>query len=78
MMLYLMNTIERNKNKIMTTWGCKEQFLLTRYLGMPLFVERLKIQYWNDLIQKIRNKLACWKKKILSYPACVGELERGS
>lgn len=41
--------------------------LPTKYLGMPMYIRRLKTQYWDSLVQKVQNKLSRWKKKCLSY-----------
>lgn len=55
------------KNKFIKVCGCKEDDIPIRYLGIPLYVGRLKAQYWDNLVQKIQNKLIGWKKKVLSY-----------
>ncbi|XP_019241256.1 PREDICTED: uncharacterized protein LOC109221250 [Nicotiana attenuata] len=37
------------------------------YLGCPIFYTRRRKKYYNDLIQKVKEKLHSWKGKLLSY-----------
>jgi len=40
--LYLLKCYEISKKRIIKVWGCKIDELPTRYLGMPLYIGRLK------------------------------------
>lgn len=46
---------------------CKIDELPTKYLGMPLFMGRIKAKFWNAILGKINKKLAIWKGKLLTY-----------
>ncbi|XP_052198247.1 uncharacterized protein LOC127805524 [Diospyros lotus] len=38
-----------------------------RYLGIPLAVEKLRVSYYDSLIDKIANKISAWTASSLSY-----------
>lgn len=40
-----------------------------KYLGMPLFIERLRARFWDGILEYIYKKLAGWKGKLLTYVA---------
>lgn len=38
------------------------------YLGLPIFVGRIKTIYYDHLMDKIRHMLQGWKERLLSFP----------
>ncbi|XP_043689263.1 uncharacterized protein LOC122640174 [Telopea speciosissima] len=46
--------------------GFPRKTLPITYLGAPLYAGRLKICFFDDMVGKIRNKVAGWKGKLLS------------
>ncbi|PKI11235.1 hypothetical protein CRG98_049559, partial [Punica granatum] len=55
---------KRNAKAILGIRKLKED---ARYLGNPLFIKRKWKESFQFLIEKIRNKLAAWKTKALSW-----------
>ncbi|XP_028115369.1 uncharacterized protein LOC114313204 [Camellia sinensis] len=43
------------------------QKLPITYMGMPLGVNPRRKSTWNPVIEKVKNKLASWKRKMLSF-----------
>lgn len=67
MKLYVLNAPYKTKKKIYEVYQCIIEKLPTKYLGMPLFVGMLKINYWDSLVQKIRKKMMGWKENVFTY-----------
>ena len=60
------NTSQEVKDEIFDTLGPMQDSRHTRYLGLPSFIGRLKKQVFSILKEKIGQKLARWKGKLLS------------
>ncbi|GKA93152.1 RNA-directed DNA polymerase, eukaryota, partial [Tanacetum coccineum] len=48
------------------TFGCLANNLTLTYLGVKVGANMNKIDSWNDVVQKVKNKLSSWKVKTLS------------
>lgn len=46
--------------------GCKVEALPIKYLGLPLGVTTRSIAIWDDVIQRMEEKLPKWKRKFLN------------
>lgn len=46
---------------------CKSQKFPIKYLGMPLCVSPRLNSSWKDVIEKVRKRLASWKRRYLSF-----------
>ncbi|CAL5411877.1 unnamed protein product [Camellia sinensis] len=46
---------------------CKNQSVLFSYLGLPLGANPRLKKTWKPVIDKVRAKLASWKRKLLSF-----------
>lgn len=55
------------KKDLISNLSFKEANLPVRYLGLPLFSSRLRLNDCLLLIEKHNSKLARWKGKLLSY-----------
>lgn len=64
--VYFFNINKEIKDRVKKIMGCQEVELLDACLGFPLFSKKLKNIYWNQLIERIQNKLVGWKGKLLS------------
>ncbi|XP_028083239.1 uncharacterized protein LOC114284511 [Camellia sinensis] len=51
--------------------NCMSQQLPFKYLGMPLGVNRKRKQIWKPLVDKFKEKLAGWKRRVLSFASKV-------
>ena len=60
------NTSQEVKVEIFDTLGPMQDSRHTRYLGLPSFIGRSKKQVFSILKERIRQKLAGWKGKLLS------------
>ncbi|GMP91325.1 hypothetical protein CsSME_00042073 [Camellia sinensis var. sinensis] len=47
--------------------NCKIKKLPMQYLGLPLGADPNRKQTWKPVLDKIRSRLASWKRKLLSY-----------
>nr|XP_029151527.1 uncharacterized protein LOC114925926 [Arachis hypogaea] len=47
-------------------WGCKEDTLPVKYLGVPLGANPRLVKTWKPIIDKVEEKLSLWKAKVLS------------
>ncbi|KAK1298031.1 hypothetical protein QJS10_CPB14g01221 [Acorus calamus] len=48
-------------------FGCRVQHFLTRLLGLPLHLGKLRKMDWNPLVVKFERRLEGWKGKLLSF-----------
>ena len=46
--------------------GCSSATIHFKYLGLPVGNNMNRSNNWEDIIQKVQNKLATWKVKLLS------------
>ena len=60
------NTSQEAKDEILTNLGPMQDTRHTKYLGLPSFIGRLKKQVFATLKERIAQKLAGWKGKLLS------------
>ena len=60
------NTSQETKEEILTYLGPMQDTRHTKYLGLPSFIERSKKQVFATLKDRIGQKLAGWKGKLLS------------
>ena len=60
------NTSQETKEDILTNLGPMQDTRHTKYLGLPSFIERSKKQVFATLKERIGQKLAGWKGKLLS------------
>ncbi|XP_028096961.1 uncharacterized protein LOC114296820 [Camellia sinensis] len=51
--------------------NCRNQSLPLVYLGLPLGASPRLKKTWKTVIDKIRAKLASWKRKLLSFRGCL-------
>ncbi|KAK1312007.1 hypothetical protein QJS10_CPA07g00727 [Acorus calamus] len=54
-------------NQVADIIGCSVGNLPCRHLGLPLVKGRLKKEDWIALVERMKNRLAGWKRKNLSY-----------
>ncbi|CAL5331078.1 unnamed protein product [Camellia sinensis] len=47
--------------------NCLGQQLPLKYLGLPLGANPSRRQTWKPIIEKVKKKLAGWKRKLLSF-----------
>ncbi|CAL5442302.1 unnamed protein product [Camellia sinensis] len=47
--------------------NCKIKKLPMQYLGMPLGANPNRKETWKPMLDKVRGKLASWKRKLISY-----------
>lgn len=60
------NTSQETKEEILTYLGLMQDTRHTKYLGLPSFIGRSKKQVFPTLKERIGQKLASWKGKLLS------------
>lgn len=65
--IYAVNVSQHNTKQLVKIYNYQIGSFPKNYLGMSLFIGRMKKDYWEALLQKIRNKLSRWKEKILTY-----------
>ncbi|XP_026410715.1 uncharacterized protein LOC113305939 [Papaver somniferum] len=46
--------------------GCKRDVLPLIYLGMPIGATKRSVSIWDMVIERMKNKLAPWKRKFLN------------
>lgn len=64
--IYFFNTPDFSKEMIKRIIKCEEAKLPTKYLGMSLFLRRVK-EFWNGVIEKLENKMIGWKNALLNH-----------
>ncbi|XP_052111685.1 uncharacterized protein LOC127743072 [Arachis duranensis] len=47
-------------------WGCKEDTLPVKYLGIPLGANPRLVKTWKPITDKVEDKLSLWKTKVLN------------
>lgn len=57
----------KKQKRIINFLGCNIGELPAKYLGMPLFMGILKVNFWDGVLNKIDNKLVGYKGKLLTY-----------
>ncbi|GKD95326.1 hypothetical protein Tco_1375163 [Tanacetum coccineum] len=55
-----------NIKELAVTFGCLANNLPLTYLGVKVGANMNRIDSWNDVVQKVKNKLSSWKAKTLS------------
>nr|GEW98105.1 RNA-directed DNA polymerase, eukaryota, reverse transcriptase zinc-binding domain protein [Tanacetum cinerariifolium] len=58
---------EREKHDLLEILPFKCGKLLVRYLGVPLLAKRLSVMDYKVLINKVEERINCWRNKTLSY-----------
>ncbi|XP_042962753.1 uncharacterized protein LOC122297032 [Carya illinoinensis] len=58
----------RKRNLLQLT-SFSEGLFPVKYLGVPLFSGRLKVSYFEDLLNRIRDRLEGWQNRLLSASA---------
>ncbi|XP_049348974.1 uncharacterized protein LOC125813528 [Solanum verrucosum] len=61
------NAFKTTCDRIKRYTGFHQKEAPITYLGCPLFIERPKLTYFSDLINKIVNRITGWQSKMLSY-----------
>lgn len=59
-------SLQENLNTFASMLGCKQASWLTSYLGLLLDEKSFGKAKWEKLIEKCSNRLAYWKRKLLS------------
>lgn len=59
--------LDSSKEAIMSILGVQSLNPADIYLGSPLIHPRSKAQAFNFILDKLRNRLALWKSKLLSH-----------
>ncbi|XP_028104944.1 uncharacterized protein LOC114303962 [Camellia sinensis] len=54
-------------NQFTSIFNCRSQKLPFNYLGLPLGANPNRKSTWQPVIEKVKKKLANWKRKFLSY-----------
>ncbi|XP_042965908.1 uncharacterized protein LOC122299590 [Carya illinoinensis] len=57
------------KRNILQLTSFSEGLFPVKYLGVPLFSGRLKVSYFEDLMNRIRDRLEGWQNRLLSAGA---------
>ncbi|XP_070025588.1 uncharacterized protein [Nicotiana sylvestris] len=60
------STSDQVVRKIEGITGIQRKDFSFFYLGCPIFYKRRKMEYYEDLISKVLDKLQAWKGKLLS------------
>ena len=47
--------------------GCGNGVMPFTYLGLPVGANMNKIEHWKVVIEKMKNKLASWKARMMSF-----------
>lgn len=63
---FIFNTPETIKAHLTRTLGFRHGELPTKYLGNQLDVNPSRIENWQQIIEKIKNRLASWSFKSLN------------
>jgi hypothetical protein len=64
--LFFFNTPVDVQNKVLKILGCLIAMLPSTYLGLPLTVKEVSLEFWNSILERTQRKLAGWKGKLLS------------
>jgi hypothetical protein len=64
--LFSRNTCEAKRQEILSSSGFSEVERIDKYLGLPSFVGRSKIQSFNSIKDRVQQRLNNWKIKFLS------------
>jgi len=65
--IYIAGVTDHTKQSIIEALGFIEGTLPFRYLGVPLASQKLGVNAYLPLIEKITAKITCWSAKLLSY-----------
>jgi hypothetical protein len=60
------NTSPERKQEILLLSGLTEAHLIDKYLGLPSFVGKSIAKAFENIINKVNNRLVNWKVKFLS------------
>ncbi|XP_015945213.1 uncharacterized protein LOC107470339 [Arachis duranensis] len=64
--LISINCEEQWVQRMCRLWGCKEDTLPMKYLGVPLGANPRLVKTWKPIIDKVEEKLSLWKAKVLN------------
>ena len=67
--IFSKNTIGQSAANLCQLLNLKKSSPTTKHLGLPLDLNRAKSSSFQDLIEKIQNRVAGWKSKLLSQAA---------
>ncbi|KAH0715189.1 hypothetical protein KY284_008094 [Solanum tuberosum] len=65
--LYIDGVNDHTKHKLLEELSYNKGTIPFRYLGVPLVLEKLSVNQFMPLIEKITAKVTCWSAKLLSY-----------
>ncbi|XP_049394711.1 uncharacterized protein LOC125859002 [Solanum stenotomum] len=65
--IYIVGVTNHTKQRIIEELRFIEGTLPFRYLGVPLASQKLGVNAYLPLIEKITAKITCWSAKVLSY-----------
>nr|XP_029145738.1 uncharacterized protein LOC114924657 [Arachis hypogaea] len=61
-----LNCEEQWVQRMCSLWGCKEDTLPVKYLGVPLGANPRLVKTWKPIIDKVEEKLSLWKARVLN------------
>jgi hypothetical protein len=64
--LFSHNTSEAKRQEIFSLSGFSEVQRIDKYLGLPSFIGKFKIQSFNNIKNRVQQRLNNWKIKFLS------------
>jgi hypothetical protein len=64
--LFSRNTCEAKRQEILNSLGFSEVERIDKYLGLPSFIGKSKIQSFNSIKDRVQQRLNNWKIKFLS------------
>jgi hypothetical protein len=65
--LYMAGVGKEDKVEMMRIAGFPYGSMLFCYLGVPIATKRLKIVYFSDLLEAVKNSIGAWNQRMLSY-----------
>jgi len=57
---------KEEENLYTQLFGCELGSYPCRYLGLPMHYKKLNNKDWKNIDERLRKKLSCWKRKMLS------------
>ena len=66
--VFFLNTTPATQRNIIRILGFSKGSLPSKYLGIPLEVERLKKMSWKKLLDRMKEKLSSWVFQPLNLP----------
>lgn len=65
--IYMAGVSDGERQRILANFPFEEGTLPVRYLGLPLMTQSMRIQDYQPLLEKIRNRINTWTCRFLSY-----------